>query len=288
MEQSKLTFTNTSHAKWILCGEHSVVRGGKAIVFPLRNLRNTVNFCKKETLIIENDSQNEIFELLKIGAKYLNIPISELYGQFDISSDIPIKAGLGSSAALCVNIAKIFAHFGFCKDVFQLARHLENKFHKKSSGLDIAVCLFDRPIIFRDGKVVEFLEPAFWPYMALTYSGKTSSTSMCIQQLQKLFNENEKHALELDSLMNNAVNLCEKGFKKANFNLLKDGIKLSKKVFTEWGLCNDELNIHMQNLIDKGAVAVKPVGSGLGGYVLSLWEENPNKYLDICLTLQKP
>ncbi len=280
--------TSTSYAKWILCGEHSVVRNSKAIAFPLRNFHNTTTFCKSKELTTDDYIHGTILDLLQMSSDYLNIPLYKLYGEFNITSNIPTKAGLGSSAALCVNIAKIFSQLGLCEDTFQLARHLENKFHKKSSGLDIAVCLFEKPVIFRNGEVIEFLEPAFWPHMALTYSGITSSTSMCIQQLQKLFAENESYATELDARMENACNLCEQGFKEANFDKLKTGINSAKDIFTAWGLCNDELNSHMQNLIDKGAVAVKPVGSGLGGYVLSLWEENPNKYLDIYLTLTRP
>ncbi len=280
--------TSESYAKWILCGEHAVVRGGEALAFPLRNFRNIVTFEKNDRLIINNIGHDALSSLLQMTAQYLHLSEDKFLGQFSVTSDIPQKAGLGSSAAICVNIARIFSQLGLCKDTFQLARHLENKFHEKSSGLDIAVCLFNKPVVFQNSKVKEFLQPAFWPHMVLTYSGQTSSTSMCIRQLQQLFTTNEKLALELDENMNHATALCKDGLLNVDFNKLKEGINTAKDTFTAWGLCDEALNAHMQNLLAKGAVAVKPVGSGLGGYVLSLWEENPDKYLDIYLTLARP
>lgn len=280
--------TSKSFAKWILCGEHTVVRGGEALAFPLRSFCNTVTFEKNDELTINDNNFDALPSLLQMAADYLHLSTHELQGQYNVTSDIPQKAGLGSSAVICVNLAQIFSQLGLCEDTFQLARHLENKFHQKSSGLDIAVCLFNKPVIFQNNKVKELLQPAFWPHMVLTYSGKTSSTSMCIQQLQQLFATNEKLAFELDENMNHATALCKEGLLNSDFNKLKDGINIAKDTFTAWGLCDEALNTHIQNLLNKGAVAVKPVGSGLGGYVLSLWEENPDKYLDIYLTLARP
>ncbi len=41
------------------------------------------------------------------------------------------------------------------------------------------------------------------------------------------------------------------------------------------GLISESLQQHMQQLLHEGALAVKPTGSGSGGYVLSLWESEP-------------
>lgn len=53
-------------------------------------------------------------------------------------------------------------------------------------------------------------------------------------------------------------------------------------------LCNLSRLAAYDYLYSKGAVAVKPVGPGLEGYVLSLWNENPKKYIDMYLTLTMP
>ena len=41
-QRCPLTYTQTPikiHAKWILAGEHAVVRGGPALVFPLKSFK---------------------------------------------------------------------------------------------------------------------------------------------------------------------------------------------------------------------------------------------------------
>jgi mevalonate kinase len=45
--------------------------------------------------------------------------------------------------------------------------------------------------------------------------------------------------------------------------------------FSGWGLTTGVLGDHIQQLKDYGALAVKPTGSGDGGYVLSLWRQPP-------------
>ncbi|MDR1560844.1 MAG: hypothetical protein LBS23_00615 [Holosporaceae bacterium] len=279
----------SSHAKWILSGEHTVVRGGKAIAFPLHCYVNSV-FSEKSKEFSVNSKvsiiKSIIVSLFETASKFTQIPLKDIRRAFTIKNNIPVKTGLGSSAAISVNIANIFKYHGFGGDLFSLARLLENKFHGKSSGLDVTVVLKNKPIVFENNCITSIIEPTFWPHLILTYSGKKSTTSQCIDTVQRMFLKNEKLANELDVLMNQSSNMCEEALKTANFNQLRDGIILGNEVFHKWGLCNEQLTNHMKDLFLDGAVAAKPIGSGLGGYVVSLWEEKPKR--DICLTLEKP
>jgi mevalonate kinase len=271
-----------SHAKWILSGEHSVVRGGKAVAFPLRNYTNSLVFEKSHdfSIVVDQEPFREtVFALLAKASKFLEIPLEKVSGRISITGDIPLKAGLGSSAAICVNIARLFEYHGFCDDAASLARHLEDMFHRKSSGLDIAVALENRPIVFVQNKIVEFLNPKLWPHLVLSYSGEKSVTSHCADIIEKIFLENEKLALELDAQMDSASDLCEYALKNADFEKLKDGITLGDEVFHRWGLYTPSMSIHVAKLLSGGAVAAKPIGSGLGGYILSLWREDPSEFL---------
>jgi mevalonate kinase len=281
----------TSPAKWILCGEHSVVRGGKALAFPLRDYSNSFTVEKSGVFSIDADrefSKETIFSLLETASEFLNVPLSEVSSRIVVRSDIPTKAGLGSSAALCSNVARLFNRYGFCDDMLTLAKNLENRFHQKSSGLDVAVALENKPVIFQNNRVIEFLESNFWPPMILTYSGEKSITSDCAKVVREVFSKDEKLAVKLDRQMNIASELCEDALKTANFYKLREGITLGNDVFQRWGLCDSLMSFHIKKLLSDGAVAAKPIGSGLGGYILSLWEEKPQKYEDICLTLKKP
>lgn len=261
-------------AKWILCGEHSVIRGGKAIAFPLHNFSSSVFFEKSEDFSIEDShSKDTILTLLKRGCEFFGVPLKKISGRISVKSDIPIRSGLGSSAALCSNIAELFQYCGCRGDLFESAKHLESEFHKRSSGLDVAVVLENRPIIFENNKISEIFEPKFWPHMLLTCSGEKSSTSECIAVVSDFFLKDEKSALDSDRQMSLASDTCEEAFKKADFNKLRDGIMLGNEVFHRWGLYTESMSRCVEKLLSAGAVAVKPIGSGLGGYIVSLWEE---------------
>ncbi|GHT91250.1 mevalonate kinase [Alphaproteobacteria bacterium] len=279
---------SVSYAKWILSGEHTVVRGGKAIAFPLGCYRCSITYEEDGELNInDNTSCMDTFvSLLKKAAFLTNVNFEKIRGRFTIKNDIPLKSGLGSSAAICRNIANVFKYLGFCDDVSLLARRLEDMFHGKSSGLDIAVAMLNKPIVFQYNKVVDTIENPFLSHLMLTYSGKKAMTSKCADIVKDVFHRDSSLAIELDSIMNQASDLCERGIKNADLEKLRSGITLGNDVFHRWGLCDDNLSNHIDSLKRNGALAAKPIGSGLGGYVVSLWEQKTQKYEDICLTLE--
>ena len=269
----------TSCAKWILTGEHAVIRGGKAIVFPFRSYENTLDFIPNDSTEIFDEKCPEqiISSLIDLAAAYTKIPKEKFQGRIKIQNSIPIGRGLGSSAALCANIAKLSKFLGYSGDLVALGRHLENKFHKNSSGLDVAASIANKPIVFQHNVIKEFLNLENLPHFTLTYCGKSSLTSECVEKIERLFKLNESKAISLDKDMNSSAELCEKGLKEENFSELAEGINLGNEVFKAWNLYNDELRQVSDILKKKGAVAHKPIGSGLGGYVVALWDHKPNE-----------
>ncbi|MDR2794502.1 MAG: hypothetical protein LBB12_01855, partial [Holosporaceae bacterium] len=263
-----------SCAKWILAGEHTVVRGGKAIAFPLARYKCSIIYEKDDKLHVNDANHEDVFILLlQRAATLTNIDFKDIRGKFIVKNDIPEKSGLGSSAALCRNVAAIFGHLGFCENTWSLACRLEDMFHGKSSGLDVAVAMLNRPVIFKHNCVIEVLENPDLSHLLLTYSGRNSPTSGCTAIIDGFFAQNAALADKLDEQMNLAADLCEQGVKNSDFTKLKEGIQLGNDVFHSWGLRDENLSRHINSLMDSGAVAAKPIGSGLGGYVVSLWKQ---------------
>lgn len=296
-----MEFELKNYAKWILSGEHAVLQGGKALAFPLRNFyfqangefsqtgnkkEINVESCNEELIII-------IKKLLISAIKLFNIkPFYSSY-KINFAGNIPIKCGLGSSAAICVLIAKIVSLF--IPNIkynhlflFSVAKTLENNFHKKSSGLDVAVSLFNKPIIFENCSVKEILSVPFWPHLGLSFSGTESLTAECAQKVQRIRETDLSYSQELDNYMNESANMCEIALKQGDPDLLRAGIDLGCDVFRKWGLVSDKLDEHIKFLKSQGAIAAKPIGSGLGGCVVSLWPKKNKNYEDICLTLENP
>jgi mevalonate kinase len=113
----------------------------------------------------------------------------------------------------------------------------------------------------------------------ISYSGQKGITFDCVSKVKGLIADNPARGAELDAAMARAVQTCEAaltgGVATGSLAQLKDGIDQAAAVFAAWGLTDGLPAEHMQMLLAHGAYAVKPTGSGGGGYVLSLWKDEP-------------
>lgn len=284
-------FATTTNGKWILSGEHAVLRGHPAIVFPLRN--KTLDFQYTTFANLKRDTKAQS---LNISANYFSnydakmteiisqtidrafaiaeINKQDVKGYIEINNNIETGLGMGSSAALCVAIAKWFVAANFIKDTHYFAKTLENFFHGQSSGLDIAAVESERGIYFQQGKYQEIKE-TWQPNWQLSSCGESNITAKCIAKVQDIWQKNPQLAAAIDLKMHESTELAKSALENNNsesFKSLTQSINLANNCFQNWGLITENMQNHMQDLLDKGAKAVKPTGSGGGGLIVSLWE----------------
>lgn len=219
------------------------------------------------------------WSVLEQGQQLLGKSLNTLSGHFHLYNDIPIGVGMGASAALCVAMARWFAAQQLLDSpsIPDFAKSLENLFHGKSSGLDIAGVAANSGIYFKQGLITP-IQQEWTPYWTLSSSGQIGITSHCIHQVQALWESDTTKAMEIDNRMKDSVAKAQTALEQdspVSLELLSTAINEAAACFKAWGLISENLQQHMRKLQDAGALAVKPTGSGGGGYVLSLWENQP-------------
>ena len=275
-----MIYTTTTYGKWILCGEQSVIRGYPAIVFPLGNYSLKLHYSHTPSpikIVSKQPQYNEALQATWQQCWGIFNQTHHLYcqqGDLFIDSNIPIGQGMGASAALCLAVARCVHTLLSLPsaDIWQTAKQLEHHFHGLSSGLDILGAGSQQGEWFHQGQH-RALKLAWQPHCTLTPSHEIGSTAKAIAKVQQIHQENPTLGLELDKKMEMSVNMALHALEQQSNGLrpLQEALKLSHECFQNWGLITPNMQQKIDELYAKGALAVKPTGSGGGGYLLSLW-----------------
>jgi mevalonate kinase len=284
-----IDFSCQAYGKWILAGEHAVLRGIPALVFPLKSRTLELQYTKSAQsleLSLQGNHGQElqllVWGVVEKACEVLKISRAQLTGKLQITSTIPVGAGMGASAALCVGLTRWLGYLGYVQpdEFYEFARSLENLFHGESSGVDIAVALSGQGLRFvRDG-ARDVLRTQWQPNWYISYSGKRGVTVDAVNKVKDLIAKNPELGHSIDQTMKKSVLMAEEALQMPNeregLALLRQAIDLAGSCFAKWGLNEGAPAQHLESLLNEGALAVKPTGSGGGGYVLSLWNSEPS------------
>jgi len=267
-----------SHSKIILIGEHSVVYGYPAIAIPLKKIEIecTIEEAKSNFFYDETDTLSvAIFTALKY-LKKENVKI-----KYKITSQIPQKRGMGSSAA--VSIAAIRAIFNYFRENLEdellekLVNTAEIVAHKTPSGLDAKTCLSDKAIRFVKNKGFSYIDLNLDAYLVIADTGIYGNTGEAIQNVKNLGSKAELSLKKLGRLTDEMTRILT-----GNIENKEEKIKKISKIGeimtaanTELGKLNitiEKTELFVKTAIENGAAGAKISGGGLGGCVIALAE----------------
>jgi mevalonate kinase len=275
--------------KWVLTGEHAVLRGATAVALPHPEIGLTLSFDPNEKaggFAVEpaqaepviGDLLTTIADALKSDGKSFSSP----QGRLRIDSTIPMGAGLGSSAALCVAMTRWVADPLTIPDTrwMEFSTQLEHRFHGTSSGMDVAVISAGEPISFVLGQGVRSIGVKKLPKFTFHDTGLRSRTSECVIKVEKFHADAPALAVHVDQSMGAASQWALEGLREYDAGKTKEGLELLRKAmnqarecFYSWELVPGAAKRLEEELLDQGALAVKLTGAGGGGMVVALWPD---------------
>ena len=269
-----------SHSKIILIGEHSVVYGYPAIAIPLKKIEIecTIEEAKSNFFYDETDTLSvAIFTALK----YLKKENAKI--KYKITSQIPQKRGMGSSAAVSIAaIRAIFNYFGENLEdelLEKLVNTAEIVAHKTPSGLDAKTCLSDKAIRFVKNKGFSYIDLNLDAYLVIADTGIYGNTGEAIQNVKNLGDKAELSLKKLGRLTDEMTRILTGNIENKEEKIRREKISKIGEIMTaantELGKLNiiiEKTELFVKTAIENGAAGAKISGGGLGGCVIALAE----------------
>lgn len=291
-----MNFKGSACSKFILGGEHAVVHGAHAIAIPLlsKKLELTLKVSSAPvSLVLSGTAKSDSVAAVLSDLKKITNPelITKEHGFSATGScSIPVGAGLGASAALCVALARAhrkwneysnadirpapFAQQFECQEVQKLAHALEARFHGNPSGIDTSVIAFEQPILFQKAEGVRFAPAAFaMPHFVLIDSGVRSSTKRMVQNARDYFSGSKGKRLvrRFDLVALDAWKALHQNDLQGLVDTMNENHFLLKEI--------EVTGEHCERIVEKsvqlGALSAKVTGAGSGGFVLAIIPQDP-------------
>jgi mevalonate kinase len=267
----------TGHGKVILLGEHAVVHGRPAIAAALdRGVTVTVTDLPRSPELDERAT--EAFHQMADEAG-----VGRLHARSE--SDLPMGAGLGSSAAFSVAAARALLlwsgqHHPTAQDVLWLAGIGESVFHGNPSGVDAAIAARGGVIRFRRGAppdVTSLPAPQGIP-LVVADTGDRASTKDQVAAVTALYQENWKSKLAIGALLDvlEALAGTAEGFlASGSWAKLGKSFDAAQSILVRLGVGTPRLNDGCQLARAAGALGAKLTGGGGGGCLIALAPVDP-------------
>ncbi|MCK5593154.1 mevalonate kinase [Candidatus Bathyarchaeota archaeon] len=284
--------TGKGYGKTILFGEHFVVYGLPSIVSALGVYTTadvkvvkgngwTVNDQRPATPGYKEQKYIEAMQSIANIINHLKVDIENQRIEISFAGDLIAASGVGASAAQCTSLARGLSEtFNLNLDdekINEAAYEGEKAYHGTPSGIDNTASTFGGLIWFvrnlGAGKnTMDLLQSPRKMLIVIANSGITASTTEVVADVRRLREENpekiEKIFGEYKKLAEAAKKALLKGDIATIGNLMNKNHEMLQQI-TVSGEINDEL---VEIALENGAVGAKLTGTGRGGLVIGLAE----------------
>jgi len=213
--------------------------------------------------------------------EYLKINIENQQLELTFTGDLVAASGVGASAAQCTSLARAL------NDAFNLnlddeeinkaAYEGEKAYHGTPSGIDNTASTYGGLIWFEknleggDNTMDRLKSPIKMP-LVIANSGITASTTEVVDDVRRLKEENKE---KFEKIFNDYNNLAIKGkaaLLKGDIKTVADLMNQNHKLLQEITVSGDINDKLVDLAINNGALGAKMTGTGRGGLVIAITE----------------
>ncbi len=264
--------------KIYLFGEHAVVYGEPAIACAI-NLRTRVAARKSNAITISSDiGTTELdFEM----HPYVSAAIEKLGSMnvsIDISSDLPVGSGLGSSAAVTIaTLAAINIEFGFGYENEELARmghEIETEVQGAASPMDTFVSTSGGVVEIPSRKRLDILDCG----IVIGNTNKGASTKKTAKLVRHVAILKEEYPEVINPIIKTIGSFAKKGeilISKKDYISIGKLMNVNQGLLDALGVGTLELSALVYAARNAGAFGAKITGAGGGGCMVAL-TDSPN------------
>lgn len=284
--------------KTILFGEHAVVYGEPAIAGAV-NKRATIKISKSfnDKTIFKSDDLGFEAELNTETKRYIsnkgkpgiiNYVLEILHNYHDhspivvdLSLNIPIGSGLGSSAAVTVaTLASLFNFQGkrfYKNDLAQKAHEIESKVQGIASPLDTSVSTYGGLIyLSRKKKILKF-HNNIKSSIIVGYTSKKGNTGKMVKSVKLLKNRNPKVIIPIIKTIGKIVDEAKIDIFNKNEDKIAELMNINQGLLDSLGVNTSELSKMIYMARKYGAAGSKITGAGGGGSIIAFCPNNEEK-----------
>ncbi len=263
--------------KLILMGEHFVVHGAPAVAVPVEALRLEVRarLGVPEGAFPREDPGPHARLCLELACRRFGVDPGRI--SVEIQSDLPVGAGMGSSAALSVAMALAVGRLagresrtGFLDAVREVSLEAERAAHGRPSGIDTEVCLLRRGILFEKGAPVRYLDPGGQMALVVVLAGPGARTADMVA-LAEAFRRN--NPLRYEELLHESIRAAHEAARALEAGDAEGLGRLMNQQHSrlqELGVSTAELDRVVSEAVRAGACGAKLSGAGGGGVAIAV------------------
>jgi mevalonate kinase len=280
----------TAPGKIILFGEHAVVYGRPAIAVPVLQVRAkaVINFDPRsapgrvilrapdiglETTLSDLPENHPLAAVIWKAAsamKLSHIPACTI----QVTSNIPIAGGMGSSAAVSVAILRAFStSLGYPlsdEQVSKLAYEVEVIHHGTPSGIDNSVITYAKPVYFVKGKMIEILQVKRSFTLLIGDTGVQSPTANVVSDVYQAWEEAGEQFEWLFDAVGTIAASAREAIEVGSIDSLGPLMNENHALLRKMGVSSPELDTLVEAACSAGALGAKLSGAGRGGNMIAL------------------